>query len=94
MKRAADLSARFAGARVERTRIGLRALPIDESPVCGWINSIGGLYVVVTHSGITLAPFLSQLVAQEILDGVEAPVLRPFRPSRFDSAATECAATT
>jgi D-hydroxyproline dehydrogenase subunit beta len=94
LKRAADLSARFAGARVERTRIGLRALPIDESPVCGWINSIGGLYVVVTHSGITLAPFLSQLVAQEILDGVEAPVLRPFRPSRFDSAATECAATT
>ena len=73
LKRAADLSARFAGASFEHTHIGLRALPIDGSPVCGWINSIGGLYVVVTHSGITLAPLLSQLVAQEILDGVEHP---------------------
>jgi D-hydroxyproline dehydrogenase subunit beta len=83
LKRAADLSPRFAGATVERSRIGLRALPIDGSPVCGWIASIGGLYIVVTHSGITLAPLLSQLVTEEIFDGVEAPVLRPFRPSRF-----------
>jgi D-hydroxyproline dehydrogenase subunit beta len=93
LKRAANLSARFAGASVERTRIGVRALPIDGRPVCGWINSIGGLYVVVTHSGITLAPLLSQLVAEEIVDGVEASVLRPFRPSRFDSAASKCADT-
>jgi glycine/D-amino acid oxidase-like deaminating enzyme len=83
LKRAAGLSARFAGASVERTRIGLRALPIDGRPVCGWISSIGGLYVVVTHSGITLAPLLSQLVTEEIFDGVEAPALRPFRPSRL-----------
>jgi glycine/D-amino acid oxidase-like deaminating enzyme len=93
LKRAANLSAGFAGASVERTRIGLRALPIDGWPVCGWINSIGGLYVVVTHSGITLAPLLSQLVAEEIFDGVEASMLRPFRPSRFDSAASTCADT-
>ena len=82
-KRAADLSARFAGASVQSMRVGLRAFPIDGSPVCGWINSIGGLYVVVTHSGVTLAPLLSRLVADEIFDGVEASVLRPFRPSRF-----------
>jgi glycine/D-amino acid oxidase-like deaminating enzyme len=84
LKRAADLSTRFAGAGVERTHIGLRVLPIDGWPICGWINSIGGLYVVVTHSGITLAPLLSQLVAEAIVDGVEASVLSPFRPSRFD----------
>jgi D-hydroxyproline dehydrogenase subunit beta len=86
LTRAADLSTRFAGASVQRARVGLRALPIDGWPVCGWINSIGGLYIVVTHSGITLAPLLSQLVAGEILDGIEAPELRLFRPSRFDSA--------
>jgi glycine/D-amino acid oxidase-like deaminating enzyme len=89
LERAADLSARFAGARFEHTHIGLRALPIDGWPVCGWINSIGGLYVVVTHSGITLAPLLSQLVAEELVDGVEASVLSPFRPSRFDSAGSK-----
>jgi D-hydroxyproline dehydrogenase subunit beta len=93
LERAADLSARFAGARFEQTHVGLRALPIDGRPVCGWINSIGGLYVVVTHSGITLAPLLSQLVTEEIVDGVEASVLSPFRPSRFDRAAGKCAAT-
>ena len=93
LERGADLSTRFAGASLEHTHIGLRALPIDGSPVCGWINSIGGLYVVVTHSGITLAPLLSQLVAKEIVDGDEAPVLSPFRPSRFDSAASKCAAS-
>jgi D-hydroxyproline dehydrogenase subunit beta len=84
VKQAADLSARFADASVERTRIGLRAIPIDGRPVCGWIDSIGGLYVAVTHSGITLAPLLSRLVAEEILDDADASVLRPFRPSRFE----------
>jgi glycine/D-amino acid oxidase-like deaminating enzyme len=93
LKRAADLNASFVDASVERTRIGVRALPIDGLPVCGWIKSISGLYVVVTHSGITLAPLLSQLAAEEIFDGVEASVLRPFRPSRFGSAAATCAAT-
>jgi glycine/D-amino acid oxidase-like deaminating enzyme len=92
LKRAGDLSARFADASVERARIALRALPIDGWPVCGWINSIGGLYVVVTHSGITLAPLLSQLVAEEILEEGEASVLRPFRPSRFDSARAQARA--
>ncbi len=92
LERAADLSARFAGAGFEQAQIGLRALPIDGSPVCGWIDSIGGLYVVVTHSGITLAPLLSQLVAEEIVEGVEASILSPFRPSRFDGAAGERAA--
>ena len=93
MERAADLSSRFAGASFEHARIGLRALPIDGVPVCGWIKPIGGLYVVVTHSGITLAPLLSRLVAEEIVAGVEASVLSPFRPSRFDSPAGKCAAT-
>jgi glycine/D-amino acid oxidase-like deaminating enzyme len=87
LQRAAGLSARFAGASLEQSQIGLRALPIDGWPVCGWINSIGGLYVVVTHSGITLAPLLSRLAAEEIVEGVEAAVLSQFRPSRFDDAA-------
>jgi glycine/D-amino acid oxidase-like deaminating enzyme len=93
LERATDLSARFADASFEHAHIGLRPIPIDGWPVCGWSNSIGGLYVVVTHSGITLAPLLSRLVAGEIVDGVEASVLSPFRPSRFDGAASKCAAT-
>jgi len=93
LERAADLSARFADASFEQAQIGLRALPIDGWPVCGWIDSIDGLYVVVTHSGITLAPLLSQQVAEEIVEGGEASALSPFRPSRFDGAAGERAPT-
>ena len=94
LERAAELSACFVGASLEHARIGLRALPIDERPICGWINPIGGLYVVVAHSGITLAPLLSRLAAKEIVEGVEASGLEPFRPSRFDGAAGEGAAAT
>jgi glycine/D-amino acid oxidase-like deaminating enzyme len=35
------------------------------------------------HSGVTLAPGVAVLVANEVLDGSEAPLLAPFRPDRF-----------
>ena len=42
------------------------------------------MYVALTHSGVTLAPALSQLAAQEICDGTPAEeVLGPYRPQRF-----------
>jgi glycine/D-amino acid oxidase-like deaminating enzyme len=41
------------------------------------------LYIAVTHSGITLAPLLSYLIAIEILYNVELDLLEPYRPPRF-----------
>jgi glycine/D-amino acid oxidase-like deaminating enzyme len=37
------------------------------------------------HSGVTLSPLVAQLAAIEILDGVEAEPLAPYRPARFKS---------
>jgi len=37
----------------------------------------------VTPSGVTLAPGVAELVAGELIDGAEAPLLAPFRPGRF-----------
>jgi len=62
-------------------QVCVRPLPVDGHPIVGWLAS--GLYVVVTHSGITLAPLLARLVCRELLDDHLDPVLTPYRPDRF-----------
>jgi D-hydroxyproline dehydrogenase subunit beta len=73
----------LAGVAVERVRVGVRVMPQDGVTVAGFAGSVPGLYVVVTHSGVTLAPYLGRLAAAELLGGREAPELAGFRPARF-----------
>ena len=78
------LARRLRGAeqtKVEYTRVCVRAIPRDLVPVAGW--ALDGLYVVATHSGVTLAPGLADLVAAEVLDGANREELARFRPGRF-----------
>lgn len=70
------------GMRAE-ARICVRPLPVDGLSIVGLAPSVDGCYLVVTHSGVTLAPHLAQLVARELVDGEEADELAPFRPGRF-----------
>lgn len=63
--------------------VGIRALTVDLLPAVGWLPGSGRIYAAVTHSGITLAPILGELIAAEIAAGADEPLLRPFRPSRF-----------
>jgi glycine/D-amino acid oxidase-like deaminating enzyme len=80
------LGSRVRGAEqagVEKTWICERAIPADLLPVVG--RALDGLYVVATHSGVTLAPALAQLVASEVLEDSDRGELRPFRPGRFGS---------
>ncbi len=59
-------------------------MPLDGYPVMGFAEEAPNLYVAITHSGVTLAPALSQLAAQEICDAAPADaVLGPYRPQRF-----------
>jgi glycine/D-amino acid oxidase-like deaminating enzyme len=67
---------------IEKTTIGIRALTADYLPAVGWLPG-AGVYLCVTHSGITLAPVLGELVAAEILAGAEERLLAAFRPDRF-----------
>lgn len=53
-----------------------RTHPADGLPVIGWVD---GVYAVVAHSGVTLAPLLAELAARDLL-GDEDPRLAPFRP--------------
>jgi glycine/D-amino acid oxidase-like deaminating enzyme len=80
------LASRVRGAeaaRAAQTWMCVRAIPADLLPVVGW--ALDGLYVVATHSGVTLAPALAELVASELLDGCDRDELQRFRPARFRS---------
>jgi D-hydroxyproline dehydrogenase subunit beta len=63
-------------------RVGMRSLPADGLTASGYIDTAERVYVTVSHSGITLAPLLGKLAAQE-LQGEECPLLAAFRPGRF-----------
>jgi glycine/D-amino acid oxidase-like deaminating enzyme len=70
-------------ARVESAQTGIRALTEDFLPAVGRLPGADGVYACVSHSGITLAAVLGELVAAEILGALEDPLLAGFRPSRF-----------
>ena len=84
LARACRYLPRLSGARAVPVPVGWRPMPLDGYPVLGFASEAPNLYVALTHSGVTLAPALSQLAAQEICDGTPADaVLGPYRPQRF-----------
>ena len=89
LARASSYLPELAQARAVAVPAGLRPLPADGFPAIGFTTEVPDVYVVLTHSGVTLAPVLSQLAVQEICDGVLADaVLGPYRPQRFASQTT------
>lgn len=56
--------------------------PADGHPIVGCSAACAGLYVCVTHSGMTLAPLLGRLVAEEVVTEVEQQELSHYRPDR------------
>ena len=65
-------------------------MPLDGYPTLGFAAESPNLYVALTHSGVTLAPALSQLAALEICEDVRADaVLAPYRPERFATITAE-----
>jgi len=75
-------------ARVIEYQVCVRPMPVDGRSIVGPLPGTHGLYVAVTHSGVTLAAHLSQLIAAELTAGPQPAELAPYRPSRFLSAAT------
>ncbi len=68
--------------RVESVKLGIRAIPQDGFPMLGWWPGVEGYYVAVMHSGVTLAPAIGSLVAEELLGGHAQPMFASFRPER------------
>ena len=75
-------------ARVVEYQVCVRPMPVDGQSIVGQLPGTRGLYVAVTHSGVTLGAHLSQLIAAELTTGTQSAELVPYRPSRFLTAAT------
>ena len=88
LSRASRLLPDMRAVRFEAVRVGVRSMPADGLPAVGYVPGVENAYVVVSHSGVTLAPVLGQLVASDLLAGDEA-ALDPFRPGRFVAGAAE-----
>ncbi|MEM6705534.1 MAG: FAD-dependent oxidoreductase [Acidobacteriota bacterium] len=76
------LGDRIPGVAAEEVRFvrGERPMPADGLPVVGRLQSPGELFVAVMHSGVTLAPFVAEGLAAEILTGDRDERLADFRP--------------
>lgn len=62
--------------------VGYRPTPADGFPAIGRPRRRDGVYVAVTHSGITLAPAIGLFVRDELLDGRRDPLLEHYHPDR------------
>ena len=70
-------------ARARSAVVGWRPMPLDGEPIIGSADGIGGLYVAVMHSAVTLAAAVGRLAADEILTGRPSPELNGCRLERF-----------
>jgi glycine/D-amino acid oxidase-like deaminating enzyme len=91
LRRARRVVDGLAGAGVAGYRVCVRPMPADGRSIVGWLPGAGGLYVAVTHSGVTLAAHLAQLITAELVSGTAAAELAPYRPDRFIATATPIA---
>ncbi|TPM27148.1 FAD-binding oxidoreductase [Mesorhizobium sp. B2-3-5] len=71
------------GLELDFHTVGYRPTPIDGFPIIGRAEGMDGLYVAVTHSGITLAPAVGLFATREILGGERDPLLAPYGLGRF-----------
>ena len=70
-------------ARVVETRVCVRPLPPDGQSIVGRLPGAPGVYVAVTHSGVTLAAHLARLITADLTTGTPPAPLTPYHPARF-----------
>jgi D-hydroxyproline dehydrogenase subunit beta len=87
LRRARRVTGGLQDAAVAGYRVCVRPMPADGQPIVGWLPGSSGLYVAVTHSGVTLGAYLAQLIATELASGSAAAELAPYRPDRFNPSA-------
>lgn len=83
LRRARRVVPALEKAHVQARQVCVRPMPPDGLPLVGALPGRAGRYVVATHSGVTLAAGLAELVTAELLQDVRRPELAPYRPERL-----------
>jgi len=81
--RAARVFPSARGVTLVEHRVGVRPMPADRHTIAGRLPGFDNVWMLATHSGITLGPLLGRLIADEIVRGTPSAALAPFRPDRF-----------
>lgn len=64
-------------------RVCYRPMPLDERPIVGEVPGVVGLYLMVSHSGVTLASVLAQALSSEIHGSTRLTSGVEYSPKRF-----------
>src|SRR5882762_5926406 len=83
VRRARQLLPSIGEVEPEAVRIAIRPIPGDHLSAIGPMPRTSGYYIAITHSGVTMSPFLGAAVADEIVRGRQRAELTHFRPARF-----------
>jgi len=83
VRRAARLLPGIGAVEPEAVRLAIRPIPGDGLTAMGPVPRVPGYYLAVTHSGVTMSPFLGMAVADEVMHNRIRPELAQFRPARF-----------
>jgi D-hydroxyproline dehydrogenase subunit beta len=73
-------------ARVVAYQVCVRPMPADGQSIVGRLPGAPGVYVAVTHSGVTLAAHLANLITADLTSGSPVAALAPYRLDRFPAA--------
>jgi glycine/D-amino acid oxidase-like deaminating enzyme len=83
LDRARELYPALEATMTQTVHLGTRVLPEDGLTISDWINE--SVYAIATHSGVTLAAHLGDVVATELLTGRRDDSLHGFGLARFAS---------
>ena len=83
VRRARQLLPSIGEVEPEAVRIAIRPIPGDQLSAIGPMPRTSVYYIAITHSGVTMSPFLGAVVADEIVRGRQRAALAHFQPARF-----------
>ncbi|WP_156819741.1 NAD(P)/FAD-dependent oxidoreductase [Pseudonocardia sp. HH130630-07] len=90
-ERLAEVLPAAAGTPLQ-VRIGRRVIPGDGFPAVGPVDDDARIWTLVTHSGVTLGPWLAERLAEEMLGAPPDPRLAGYSPRRFRASTGEAPA--
>src|SRR5580698_10048395 len=69
VRRVRQLMPSIGDVEPEAVRIAIRPIPGDHLSAVGPVPRVSGYYLAITHSGVTMSPFLGACVADEVVRG-------------------------